>query len=69
MPGAAKCVDQFDFNPLRLVGGFVGAGTKADGSDAAAEIVIRQARQLPVDFLPVLFQLGQGRIFWRSRRG
>ena len=44
-------VAEFDFHPLVLLGGVVAAGAGANGPDPAAEIVIGQPRQLPVDFV------------------
>ena len=51
-------VAQFDFDPLVLLGGIVAIGAGANGPDPAAEVVIRQLRQLAVDFAHALLQRG-----------
>ena len=62
-------VAQFDFDPLVLLGGIVAIGAGANGPDPAAEVVIRQLRQLPVDLMHAVLQRGQREMLQRGGGG
>ena len=62
-------VTQFDLDPLVLVGRLVTTGTGSNGPDPAAEVVIRQLRQLTVDLMHAVLQRGQREVLQRGGGG